>query len=401
MGDRGAILVLPTSTEGQLGPVAAWMSAAGWASAVKRVVGEAWLVTTAGLVDPDEARRQGSRPALSPSSASTWHRRVPTPVKTALKDVRQRQRAHAFSVDPNGPWQGHDIAFVWQRHELFHDAGIRLARTLQVPSVLFVPAALMWEAGEWGVQRPGWHRWLEQHGEAPALRAADLVACGSEIVAEQVQRLGVPDARILITPTGVDLDLFGKPRPADTSTPMRTALGLDDRFVVGWVGSFRPFHALDVAVESMAQVDGAALLLVGDGPERDSVEALARSRRVHVVTTGTVPHTELPDYLGVMDVGLVVAAPGQTFHYSPLKLAEYLAAGVPVVAPRVAQIAARVTDGEEALLVPAGDAEALTGALIRLRDDPALRRRLSTKAQSVATDWSWDRQVERILAALA
>lgn len=400
MGNRGAILVLPTSTAGQQGPVAAWTSAAGWASAVRRVLGEVWLTTPDGLVEPHDARQRGSSPALSPRAAIPWHRRVPIPVTTAIKDVRQWQRGRAFSVDPLGPWQGHDISFVWQRHELFHDAGVRLARALGVPSVLFVPATLVWEAREWGVRRPGWNRWVERHGEMAVLRGADLVACGSQIVAEQARRLGVRADRIIVTPTGVDLDLFGGRRDVEASAPLRRELGLSDRFVIGWVGSFRPFHALDAAVDAASRVEGATLLLIGDGPERAGVEALARVRGVQVVTTGTVPHTELPRYLGAMDVGLVVTAPGQTFHYSPLKLAEYLAAGLPVVAPRVTQIAARVQDGTQALLVAPGDPDALVRALCRLRDDPELRNRMTASAQSAAAEWSWDRQVERVLAAL-
>ncbi len=399
VGDRAGILVLPKGTSGQQGPVAAWMSAAGWASAVKRVLGDAWIVTPSGIVEPTEARRQGSATVLSSASAPSWRRGVPTPAKTALKDIRQWRLARRFSVGADGPWQGRDVAFVWQRHELFHDAGLRLARTLVIPSVLFVPATHIWEAGQWGVQRPGWNGWLERKAEIPTLRGSSLVACGTEAVAEQALRLGVSEARILITPNGVDLDVFGTAADTDPA-PLRERLGLGDRFVVGWVGSFRPFHALELAVEATARVPGAALLLIGDGPERSGLEALARDRGVHLVATGTVPQVELPPYLRAMDAGLVVAARGKSFHYSPLKLGEYLAVGVPVIAPRIAQVAERMTDGVDSILVAPGDVDELAGALVRLRDDPALRERLSGRGRAVASEWSWDRQVERIIAAL-
>ena len=55
------------------------------------------------------------------------------------------------TIDPSGPWVDTDVAFVWQRHELFQQAGLRLARKLAVPSVLFVPATVVWEAEHWGV----------------------------------------------------------------------------------------------------------------------------------------------------------------------------------------------------------------------------------------------------------
>ena len=59
-----------------------------------------------------------------------------------------------------------------------------------------------------GRGRPGWGSWLEATGESPALRSADLVACGTPEVAEQARRLGVPEDRLVITTSGVDLALF-------------------------------------------------------------------------------------------------------------------------------------------------------------------------------------------------
>jgi glycosyltransferase involved in cell wall biosynthesis len=400
MGRRGAVFVLPGTTTGQQGPVAAWVSVAGWAAAARRVLGESWIETPSGPVTPEEARRHGSHPRLA-SRVRPVRRLVPTIVKTAAKDVRQWRRGKRFHVPLHGPWDGTELAFVWQRHELFHTAGLDLARRLRVPSVLFVPATLVWESAQWGVGRPGREWWLERFGEQPALRAADLVACGTEPVADQVRRLGVGDDRIIVTPTGVDLDLFDEVDGAADGAARRRALGLDDRFVIGWVGSFRRFHALDLLVEAARDVDGATLLLIGDGPERPRIERLAADAGVAAVFTGTVEHTDLPAYLAAVDVAAVVAAPDQVFHYSPLKLAEYLAAGLPVVAPRVAQLEARLTDGVDALLVPPGDPRALAGALRSLRADPDRRRRLGRAARAAArTSWSWDGEVRHVLDAL-
>jgi glycosyltransferase involved in cell wall biosynthesis len=394
----GAIFVVAGTTAGQQGPVAALVSAAGWADAGRRVLGASWLVTPSGPLHPDAARRLGSDPALASGSAPGRARRVPTVVKTAVKDLRQWRRMRGWAIDPSGPWVHEELAFVWQRHELFADAGLRLGRALGAPVVLFAPATLVWESEEWGVRRPGWGRVLERRGEQPALRAADLVACGSDLVAEQAARLGVAEARILVTPTGADL---GAIRPGAGRDETRASLGLADRFVVGWVGSFRRFHGLDRAVDAVAQVDGAALLLVGDGPERRGIESLARQRGVPLVATGTVAHEQIPRHLAAMDVGLVLAPPDGAFHYSPLKLAEYLAAGLPVVAPRTGQLAERLVDGEDSVLVEPSDPAALATALQALQADPVRRRRLGEAARAAAVArWSWDEQIRRILTAL-
>jgi glycosyltransferase involved in cell wall biosynthesis len=398
-GVAGAILVVAGPSTRQLGPVAQLLSTAGWASAAERVLGRSWVVTVTGVLTPTEARRQGSDPALHSPDRPQLRRRVPTVAKTAVQDLRHWRVARRFGLDADGPWSGTVVDFVWQRHELFQTAGLRLARSLNVPSVLFVTAAQVWEAAKWGTTRPGWGRWLERRAERPALLGADVVACGSEAVVEQVLRIGVREERVLLTPTGVDLDLFAEP---PDPAPLRCRLGLDGRFVVGWVGSFRRFHALEQAVEAAATVPGASLLLVGDGPERARIERLALQLEVPATFTGTVPHNELPSYLAAMDAALILAPVGAPFHYSPLKLAEYLAAGLPVVAPAAGQLAAQLTDGVDALVVPPHDAVALGAALRRLGDDPEERARLGKAARAAAeAGWSWDHQVRRVVEALA
>ena len=178
---------------------------------------------------------------------------------------------------------------------------------------------------------------------------------------------------------------------------------LDGQFVVGWIGSFRKFHALEQAVARVG------------APRRRDVAARRRRPRARphrtarsgtpasrLVCTGTVAHDDIPEHLAAMDVGLVLASSARTFHYSPLKLAEYFAAGLPVVAPRAGGLPTQLRDGVDALLVEPGDPDELAAALRRLRDDPAERDRLGRAARSVAAErWSWDRSVERVLAALA
>jgi glycosyltransferase involved in cell wall biosynthesis len=398
-GDR-AIFVLPTTTVGQLGPVAGWISTSGWAAAAERQLGRAWIVTRHGILSVEEVRRRAAAvgPA-APTAERRARRAVPAVVKTAVKDVREAQRARTFRIDPAGPWADGtgEVAFVWQRHELFHRAGIDLARHLAVPSVLFVPALTVWQAERWAVRRPGWGRWLERRGELPALRDATLVACGTDVIAEQVARLGVADDRLLVTPTGVDLELFAAP---PDRAEIRRSLGIEDGLVIGWEGSFRPFHQIDQLVEAAASVPGATLLLVGDGPERARIERRTQALGVRARFTGLVAHDELPRVLAAMDVGVVLARPDAPFHYSPLKVAEYLAVGLPVIAPAVSQLTDRLDQDRNAVFFPAGDVDALATVLRELSTDPARRARLAAGALDSAPAWSWDHQVQRVRDAL-
>jgi glycosyltransferase involved in cell wall biosynthesis len=378
--------------------VAAWLSTAGWASAAARVIGRSWIVTPGGVLDPAEVRARACSLAGA-AAGRAWTRKAPVVAKTAVKDLREWSRARQFAVPVDGPWSAPtvDVEFVWQRHELFHQAGVRLASDLHVPLVVFAPAAIVWQARQWAVDRP-WGASLERRAESPALRAATIVACGTDAVAEQAARLGVDPQRVLVTPTGVDIELFARRTERDD---VRARYGFGDEVVVGWCGSFRAFHAVHRLIEAAARVERVALLLVGDGPERAAAQTLAARLGVNATFTGTVLYDEMPDHLAAMDIGAVVAAPGHSFHYSPLKVAEYMAAGLPIVAPNVGGLAERLHDGGDAVLFEPGDDDALVGALRALATDPTRRAAIGAAAQASAYDWSWDVQVERVRAALA
>ena len=240
-----------------------------------------------------------------------------------------------------------------------------------MPAVLFVPALHVWQAAQWSVKRPGWAAQLERRGEQPVLRAADVVACGTDIVAEEVLRLGVRPERILITPTGVDLDRFDPPPDGEG---VRNDLGLRGKFVIGWVGSFRPFHVLEQLVAAAPRRPGPCCCSSAMDPSGLGSSTSSTPRPAcEAVFTGTVSHADLPRHLAAMDVGVVMADP-RSFHYSPLKVAEYLAAGLPVVAPDVAPLASRLDRDANAVLYAPGDVDALRAALEGLVSDESTAR---------------------------
>jgi glycosyltransferase involved in cell wall biosynthesis len=401
---RGALFVMPSPSTGQSGPVAVWITAAGWAEAARKRCGSAWILTPNGVCSPDEAAELATRPTLAPANQRRWRRFVPMTLRTLAKDVLQIRKARRYrGAALDGPWNEHDLAFVWQRHDLFHTAGFELARARGVPLVLFVDAPLVWEARKWGVRRPGWGKLLELTGERRQLRSADLVACVSDEVAKELMTRGVPPERIIVTPCSVDLDAF---TPEASGESVRRRLGLEGKFVVGWLGSFRRFHGMELALQAASQIQDRlpdlALLLVGDGLERARMERLAHDLGLrNVVFTGTVPYAEVAGHIGAMDVSLVLDRGEEGFHYSPLKLREYMACGRAVIGPRVGELDRLLTDGVDGLLVPPGDPEALAGAIEILHGDPGRRRLLGSAARTrVAEEWSWDRQLERVLEAL-
>lgn len=396
-----AIFVQPTPSTGKAGPVAAWITTAVWAEAAERRFGRAPVLTPAGVLDPHETRAAASRASLSPRATNGRRSRRFPIASTLAKDALQWWSARRFKTPQD--WRGTDVAFVWQRHELFHRAGVDLARKLGRPLVLFAAAPQVWEARTWGVRRPGWGWLVERIGEQPQLRAADVIVCPSAEVARQLLARGARPGRTLTVPAGVDIERF---TPEADGGAVRRQHGLEDRFVIGWAGSFRPFHGLESLMEAasrlQARIPRPSLLLVGDGPERPRLEGLARELGLDSVAfTGTVSHDDMPAHIAAMDVAVVLHSPSASFHYGPIKLSEYLACARPTIAPRAGDLETIFDHEREVLLVESG-VEALCDAICVLAEDPARRSAMGAAGRRWSEAFgSSDRALATLLDRLA
>jgi glycosyltransferase involved in cell wall biosynthesis len=146
-----------------------------------------------------------------------------------------------------------------------------------------------------------------------------------------------------------------------------------------FVGRLTEQKALPVALAALVDVLDARLVLVGDGPERDSLERLALDLGVadRVEFIGSAPRDVVLSYLA----GARAAVLSSAWENLPHAAVEALSVGTPVVSTAVGGVPEVVRDGENGLLVPAGDASALAAALQRMLDDDALRDRLAAEAQ--------------------
>lgn len=220
-----------------------------------------------------------------------------------------------------------------------------------------------------------------------------------------------PAAKILQLEWGADTDRFrpGIDGPIPFVRPAAT--------VAVFAGAFRRWHgAVNLAValrelQARGRRDIGAVF-IGDGPElarvREAAEGLER-----VVFTGALPHGQMPACLAACDIGVAPfeirahAALALGFYWSPLKIFEYMATGLPVVAPGVDRLPSLVEHEREGLLYPPDAAGALASALERLAD-ARLRAELGAAARARAVrDYSWqahcgwlDAGIRRALSAV-
>ena len=287
--------------------------------------------------------------------------------------------------------------FIYERYAFGNAGGIQAARRCRRPIVLEVNSPMVLELERTrGLSFPRTARRLESW----IFRSATRVCAVSGVLRDMLVDMGVEAERILVTPNGVHLQQYGRTEPAEA----RRALELPpDGPLLGFVGYFRDWHRLDLVVRALTrpELSGARLALIGEGPARPGLEALAGEGgvgdRLHFL--GRRPHPEIPSLLPAFDVALV---PAIKAYASPLKLHEYMASGLAVVAPDQPNLREVLTHGENALLVRPGDADEMLAALIRLVGDPELRRRLGEAARRtiVERDLTWRGNARRVVAAV-
>lgn len=286
---------------------------------------------------------------------------------------------------------------VYERHALFHQSGVHIAAQLGVPRFLEVNAPLIDEQAKYRGLRLAKAALTAQ---AYSYHSAGGIIAVSDAVATHVQSVIGNSTKLRVIPNGVDLAAFNKtacktviPHPfAPTTGP-----------VVGFIGSFKPWHGVTLLLDVFAAVathrPNLRLLAVGDGPEL----ALARARASEadlvdkVLLPGRVAHADIPTWLAAMDLTVAPYLPQPDFYFSPMKIVESLAAGRPVIAPRIGQIPELVADGKTGLLFEAGDANDLVLALSTLIDDQLLRQKMSVAARNSASTRSWTATVAKIL----
>jgi glycosyltransferase involved in cell wall biosynthesis len=292
---------------------------------------------------------------------------------------------------------------VMERYYNFSGAGIWAAHRLRIPCLLEVNALM--------VDPPSIQKRRLDDASGGWMRRWALRQChmANRIVTPLHTTVppDIPRSKIIELPWGADIERFAPPAAAETSP--------DAPPTAVFLGSFRAWHGvLDViraAAILLAMGRTYHFLLVGDGPQRAEAETLAAAWPGHFHFTGAVPYEQVPALLRRATVGVApfATAPHPAlqaagFFWSPLKIYEYMASGLPVVTTDLHPLNMIIREGQEGALFHEGDIADLAAALDRLLADPLAAQAAGARARArVVEHYSWQHHcaaLEQVLGGL-
>ncbi len=313
------------------------------------------------------------------SALETYSLMINQPLARALDRLHRKRRIDA----------------VYERYSLWSFAAAQFARAARVPYLLEANAPLRAEQKR--------YRGLENDAAAERIETylfgtASYTIVPSAELRPYVLRRGGRAGRVRVIPNAADPQRFA---------PRRTWRGAADPFVIGFLGSLKPWHGLDYLLRGFRHLrrrfDGYQLLLVGDGPMRGEIEArLRRTGLLADVRFESGSREQVPELVAAMDVGVAPYPKMSPFYFSPLKVFEYLAGGVPVVASNIGQIGEVLDHRRSALLHSPGRVKEMVEQIDRLRKSPREAQRIGREGRRIlCRRFTWKRNAERVLAMIA
>jgi glycosyltransferase involved in cell wall biosynthesis len=296
---------------------------------------------------------------------------------------------------------GHEI--VQERYSLYVNGIAMACKRLKIPYVLFFDADQLMELDYLGKPITG----VLRRRAAGILRYNLGVARGVICVSEQskdhlINKWKVPEEKIAVFPNAVDVNRF-KPDLA-MREQVRGSLGIGSNPVIFFVGNFYKWHDVATLLTAFSEVaknhPDARLVLVGDGTERQAMVQRSHDLGIAelVMFTGLVDHEEIPGLISASDIAVAPVPPMEyPLWLSPMKVFEYMASGVAIVATGMGQVTEVIRHGINGLLVPPGESSEMAAALNGLISDTRLRLQLGKQArQDAINKHSWEQYIVRL-----
>lgn len=300
-------------------------------------------------------------------------------------------------------------SFIYQRYSLNNFSGVKLAQHFNVPLILEYNGSEVWICKNWG--EPLQYEYLSEEIELLSLNFADLIVVVSQPMKDELIQRGITPEKILVNPNGVNPDKYSQ---AIDGSSVREKYKIQDKTVIGFIGTFGMWHGAEVLAEAFGLLlerypeykEKVKLLMIGDGIRMPQVKENIEKYNIenYCILTGLIPQEEGPIHLAACDILGSPHVPnpdGTKFFGSPTKLFEYMAMGKGIVASDLDQIGEILEHNKTAYMVKPGDLEELITGLKTLIDKKELRDKLGNNSrQEIISNYTWKKHTERIINKL-
>lgn len=294
--------------------------------------------------------------------------------------------------------KNYNVDLIYERYAFFNFAGAFISRRKKIPFVVEVNE-LSGHKRIRGQFLVGLCSAIERY----VLRQAVLVVTVSDFLNREVSgKVEQRNTKVVTIPNGVPLAWLQCKISLDQVTALRKKYSLEDKKVICFVGGLVHWHNFDLLLKAVKKVqDGVAnvvMMFIGEGPLKNYIKDKAEELAIQsgsILFVGKVPHSDIPSYLKIADVAVI---PETNDFRSPIKMFEYMAMGLPVVAPKKPAIEVAITHQKEGLLFEAGNSSSMAQMLRESLSEPEFANKLGENArQKVFKNYTWEKHAERIL----
>lgn len=324
---------------------------------------------------------------------------IPSFASAMLKDATRIMYDVRFRDRIERTLQEYQPDFIYNRHALFHTAGMIAGKKLGIPTILEVNARIVSEAQRYF--RVGLKA-IANRSERVAFAAAGAIIVVSTQLRDELIKTGVPAKKVHVNPNGVNPEQF---RPSIDCSSVEKKYRLDGRLVIGFVGSLATWlgvpNLLEAAYVICQKRPDVVFLVVGWGDEYEYLRKKIKEYQIEdkFLLVGAISHEEVPVYVAAMDIATAPYSRKEHTYNSSIKLFEYMAAGKAIIVSNLGQMGEVIDDGNTGLLVETGSVADLTEKLLFLIERPELRKEMGAKAREIVLEnYTWQRNAERIIA---
>ncbi len=275
------------------------------------------------------------------------------------------------------------IDFLYQNCHDFNFSGSLIKQHFGIPFFLHADGVQFWIKQNWGkLYFSKLLRWAEEIQWV----CCDRIFTVSNNLKKHLIQFGAEENKIVVNPNGFDPEVFN---PNIDSSSLKRQLGIENKFVIGFSGTFGYYHGIAFLAKAIKQtvmrIPNAVFIFIGDGEYRPQLEEIVKQDNVekNVLITGFVPFAKVPKYLALCNV---LVSPcinnddGTEFFNSPIKNFEYMGMRKPIVATAIGQQKEIFMHEVNAMLVEERNPEAIANAIIELYENPDLAQNIAENA---------------------